>query len=272
MSIHSHLVAITILLATASTLCPSAVPEHLKVRLVSDTDSVQSGRPLLVGLHFEMDEGWHIYWKNPGDSGEPPRVRWSLPVGFQAAEVQWPAPTRLGSGSVIDYGYEEPVLLPVEIETPEGLAIGSSVTLAASVSWLVCKDICVPGKTDVTLSLPVRTSKGSSSASHQLLQDARSRVPKPLPPAWTAEATSEMDYFVLTIHGVGTGNASFFPLESDQIDNAAPQRMTPLSDGVRLTLKNSDRLLKPPVVLSGVLELGSGRAYLVSAAVHARPR
>jgi DsbC/DsbD-like thiol-disulfide interchange protein len=272
MPIRSGLVSTVIVLATASPWGRPAETEHLKVQLVSDTDSVQPGRPVLLGLHFEIERQWHIYWRNPGDSGEPPRVRWNLPAGFQAGEIQWPAPERLGSGSVIDYGYQEPVLLPVEMQTPKTtLVVGSSVTLSAEVSWLVCKDICVPGKADLTLSLPVRTAPGSVSASHALFEEARLRLPKPMPLVWRAQVTSEKDRFVLTIHGAGIGQASFFPLEAGQIDNAAPQTATALPGGMRLTLKKSDQLLKTPAMLDGVLKLNSGRVYTVSALVRSLP-
>jgi DsbC/DsbD-like thiol-disulfide interchange protein len=269
--IRSRLISTMILLVTASTWARPAETEHLNLQLLSDTDSVQPGTALLVGLHFEMEKNWHIYWKNPGDSGEPPRVRWNLPAGFQTGELQWPAPARLGSGSVIDYGYEQPVLLFVEMQTPENLAVGSRVTLFADVSWLVCKDICVPGKANVMLSLPVRTAPGSASASHVLFRDARSRVPKPMPSTWRADATSEKDGFVLTIHGADVARASFFPLEADQIDNAAPQRLTTLPGSLRLTLKKSEQLLKTPAMLDGVLELSTGRSYTVSASVRPLP-
>lgn len=268
---RSRLISTMILLVAVSTSARPAETEHLNVQLVSDTDSVQPGTALSVGLHFEMEKNWHIYWKNPGDSGEPPRVRWNLPAGFQAGEVQWPAPARLGSGSVIDYGYEQPVLLFVEMQTPENLTVGSRVTLSADVSWLVCKDICVPGKANVTLSLPVRTAPGSASASQVLFRDARSRVPKPMPSKWRTDATSEKDGFVLTIHGADVARASFFPLEADQIDNAAPQTLTTLPGGLRVTLKKSEQLLKAPALLDGVLELSTGRSYTVSAPVRTLP-
>ena len=248
-----------------------AETEQLRVQLISATDSVQPGRPLLVGLRFEMQKQWHIYWRNPGDSGEPPRIRWKLPAGFQAGEVQWPAPERLGMGSVIDYGYQGSVLLPVELQTPRSLAVGGSITLSAEISWLVCKDICVPGRADLTLSLPVRIAPGPVSASHSLFQETRSRLPKPMPPDWSAEATSEQTFLVLTIHGVRGAEASFFPLEADQVDNAAPQTATKVPGGVRLTLKKSDQSSKTPARLDGVLKLSSGRAYAVSAPVHALP-
>jgi thiol:disulfide interchange protein DsbD len=259
-------------LAAAPGWGQAAETEQLSVQLVSDTDSVQPGKPLLVGLRFDMQQQWHIYWRNPGDSGEPPRVRWKLPAGFQAGAIQWPAPERLGSGSVIDFGYPGSVLLPVQLQTPSTMvAPGGSITLSAEVSWLVCKDICVPGEAALTLTLPVRPAPGPVSASHALFQQAGSRLPQPMPAGWRAEASSGQAVFLLTIHGAGVGPASFFPLEADQIDNAAAQTSTALPDGVQLTLKKSEQLAGTPARLDGVLNLGPGRAYAVSAPVRALP-
>jgi thiol:disulfide interchange protein DsbD len=263
--------ATVLVLLTASAWGHSAETDQLKVQLISDTDAVQPGSALLVGLRFEMQKQWHIYWRNPGDSGEPPQVRWKLPAGFRAGEVQWPAPERLGSGSVIDYGYRGSVLLPVVIQTPRTALAAASITLSAEVSWLVCKDICVPGQADLTLSLPVRMAPAPVSASHPLFQEAGSRLPKPMPPAWRIEATSEPAFFVLTVQGAGVGNGAFFPFEADQIDHAAPQTTTVLPDGVRLVLKKSDQLAKTPARLDGVLELGSGQVYALSVPVRSRP-
>ena len=261
-----------LVLATASGWGFAAETAQLKVQLISDAVAVQPGRPLWVGLLFELRQQWHMYWRNPGDSGEPPRVRWKLPPGFRAGDVQWPAPERLGTGSVIDYGYRDSVLLPVEIQTPATiLPAGGSITLSAEVSWLVCGNLCVPGKAELALSLPVRTAPGPVSASHALFQEARARLPMPMPPAWSSEAASGKESFVLTVHGAGAAQASLFPLEADQIDNAAPQTATRLPDGVRLTLRKSEQLMKTPATLDGVLDLGSGRVYAVSAPVRPLP-
>ena len=259
-----------LLLASACAWRCLAETEHLTVKLISDASSVEPARPLWVGLHFDIEQHWHIYWRNPGDSGEPPRVRWNLPTGFRAGDIEWPAPSRLGSGSVIDYGYEAPVLLPVELQAPNSLSPGSSVTLAADVSWLICKDICVPGRASLTLSLPVEATPGLPSASHALFQVAKSRAPKAAPSTWKIEAISEKDQFVLMIYGSGMTTASFFPLEADQIDNAAPQAIAALPGGVQLTLRKSDRLVKTPATLAGVLEGGPGRAYAVSVPVRSQ--
>src|SRR5208337_2359168 len=111
---------------------------HGTVDLIAEQSSVQPTRPFWVGLHFQLEKGWHIYWTNPGDSGEPPRVKWDLPAGFQAGSLLWPIPRRIEDHSLIDYGYQNEVLLPVEIRPPASLGMGSDVQLSATVNWLVC--------------------------------------------------------------------------------------------------------------------------------------
>jgi DsbC/DsbD-like thiol-disulfide interchange protein len=251
----------------------AADTDHLKVDLISDAASVTPGKPLWVGFHFVPEKEWHIYWVNPGDSGEPPRVTWHLPDGFQAGSIEWPAPERLGAGTVIDYGYSGPVVLPVEVRVPANVKPGSTIAISATLRWLVCHDICVPGKADLTLSLPVQTSPAPQSSSHELFKEALARVPKPAPAAWKVEAVSENDDFVLTVHaGARIQNATFFPLDAEQIENSAPQNVSAIPGGVRLTLKKSDQLLKTPATLRGVIELADGKAYEVSAPVSAPRR
>jgi len=266
MPIRPRFLSILLALAALSAWGGPAV----KVRLICETDSVQPGRPLRVGLRFELREHWHIYWRNPGDSGMPPQVRWNLPAGFRAGDIQWPVPERLGSGSVIDFGYRESVVLPVEIQTPAAtLEAGSTVTLSAEVSWLACRDLCVPGRADLTLSLPVRLTPGPAPGSHALFQEAERRLPRPMPAGWKAEAVPEGEVFVMTIRGAGEAKARFFPFEGDQIDHAAPQIATALPDGLRLILRKSVQLARMPARLEGVLKLGSGEAYAVSVPVRA---
>jgi len=242
---------------------------HGKAELIADENAIVPGRTLMVGLRFELEKGWHIYWLNPGDSGQPPRVQWTLPAGFRAGEIEWPYPKRLGTASVVDYGYEDQVLLMAPIEPPANLRPGSSVTLAADVRWLVCREICLPEQAHLTLSLPVQKQlpKGDP-AWRQLFQKTKALLPKPLPRGWKASAIAEKDDFVLTvITGAPEKAATFFPLEPGQIDNAAPQKVNFLDRGVRLTLRKSDQLVKLVVTLNGVLVLPDGKAFQIAAPV-----
>lgn len=246
---------------------------HSVVTLLSDRASLVPGGRVWVGVWFRMEKGWHIYWVNPGDSGEPPKIRWQLPLGFQVGSIEWPTPEKLTAPSIVDYGYENDVLLISPLTAPVSAKNGEEATIAAKVSWLVCRDICIPGKGQVSLTLPVKSAirgwKGSaSSADVAMLLGARSKVPKRPPGAWKISAASDQDDFVLNVEtGKRENAATFFPLEPEQIKNSASQTATPFSRGVRLRLRKSDGLLKPISALRGVLVFGSGRAYEIAAPV-----
>jgi thiol:disulfide interchange protein DsbD len=241
---------------------------HGTVNLITASSSVEPQRPFCAGLHFHLEPGWHIYWTNPGDSGEPPRIRWNLPAGFQAGPLLWPKPSRIEDHSLIDFGYQNDVLLPVEITVPGTARVGSSVQLDGTVSWLVCREICVPGHADLTLTLPVRNVAPSASAEHALFARARADVPAPAPKSWKVTSRLEAHTFVLDIQAVKReAGATFFPLEPNQIENAAPQKAIPSPRGIQLELVKSDQMLKPPLRLTGVVELPSGQAYVIDAPV-----
>jgi len=242
---------------------------HGAIHLVSEQTLVQPGRPIWLGLHFQLEPGWHIYWVNPGDSGEPPRVKWTLPEGFVAGPLNWPSPRRIEDHSLIDYGYQNEVLLPVQITPPARLKAGEKADLSATVNWLVCRDICVPGHATLDLAIPVGTgSPAPPSPSHPLFAKARSDLPRPAPKAWKLKASLDRRQFVLDVEtGKQEAGGAFFPLEPNQLENAAPQRITPYSRGIRIELQRSDQMVKLPSLLRGVLVLSSGQGFMIEAPV-----
>jgi DsbC/DsbD-like thiol-disulfide interchange protein len=256
-------------------LTPNAVAQsraagpHATVTLLSDRDAIVPDERMWIGLRFQMEKGWHIYWVNPGDSGEPPKVQWQLPAGFHVAPIEWPAPEKLTAPSIVDYGYENEVLLMAPVRVPAHLTPGANIPLAADVNWLVCKDICIPAKAHVTLTLPARGApqdKAPSSAA--LFVETEKSLPRAAQANWKITAISEKDGFVLTVEtGTRESAATFFPLDPEQIKNDAAQAATPFSRGVRLRLQKSDGLLKPISALRGVLVFGTGRAYTITALV-----
>ncbi len=251
-----------------------ATGPHATVTLLANRANPVSGEQLVIGLHFQMEKGWHVYWRNPGDSGEPPKIQWQVPAGFHVGAIEWPAPEKLTAPSIVDYGYENDVLLFAPLSVPADLRNGKNVTVAANVNWLVCREMCIPGKAQLSLRLPVdKRADSSSSAKLMVFARAEAKVPKGLPAKWKAYATNEKKDFVLTVEtGKQESVAAFFPLEAEQINNDAPQAATPFLRGVRLKLQKSDGLLKPIARLRGVLELGSGRAYEISAPVYTSSR
>ena len=252
--------------AAPPAIAQSASPVDLD--LVSEVNAIRAGQAIWVGLKFTVQKDWHIYWQNPGDSGQPPRAQWELPAGFRVGELQWPVPVRLGAGSVVDFGYDRDAMLLVRITPPATLPPGSSVTLSANVAWLMCRDICIPGKKRVALSLPVKVASERNVSHEALFTQARASLPLPIPRAWRATLAEDEDQFVLTVRTAKREtSAYFFPLDPGQIDHSAPQVLKPMAEGFRLSMRKSDQLLHRPKALRGVLVLRGGSGYSIQVAL-----
>src|SRR5262245_35851607 len=88
---------------------------HGTVELITENQWIAVGHTIHLGLHFQLEKGWHIYWLNPGDSGQAPTVKWQLPPGISTGAIEWPAPQRLSTSSIVDFGYEDDVMLIVPV-------------------------------------------------------------------------------------------------------------------------------------------------------------
>ncbi len=153
--------------------------KRAKVNLVSSVQAVVPGESFNVGLHFQIDEGWHIYWKNGGDAGTPPRATWTLPSGFTIGELQFPVPVlHIDAGTIVSNILEgEPVLLS-RVSTPSALK-GQTVTIAGKIKYLVCEKACLREEAEVSLELPVVSSGGKVELDNEkLFSRARKALPR----------------------------------------------------------------------------------------------
>jgi thiol:disulfide interchange protein DsbD len=267
------LFALALALSWSSTVdAQTAAQAHAKVDLVAENDSLEAGRVAWIGILFDLESGWHIYWVNPGDAGDPPHVEWNVPPGFRAGDIRWPVPARLPTGSLIDYGYEGRVLLAVPLQVPGGYKPGTPSPFTADVRYVICREVCIPAKAHVTLSIPSGNSALTETAARrELFHAARARWPKPLPAGWEIKASDTGSQVVLSIRtGRREAAATFFPLDQDQIDNAAPQVVAPAERGAQLTLQKVDPLSKPISMLKGIILLASDRAFEIAVPVTAR--
>jgi DsbC/DsbD-like thiol-disulfide interchange protein len=268
--VSPHFLALTVsLLLAVAAGAQTPVETHAKIQLVSEEKSIRPGGSSWLGVLFQLDPGWHIYWQNPGDSGEPPIIEWRLPVGFRAGAIRWPWPIRLGTNSVRDYGYEGEVLLMASIDAPTNMNASTPVSIAATVKYIVCREICVPGISDITLSLPPNSLPFDEPSPWQgLFRITMALLPKPLPSAWKASAVSVGDHFILSLKGPGSAEElMFFPFDRNVIENAAPQNLESRHGALRLTLKKSEHLLKPVSNLRGVVFLDQYRVFEIAVPV-----
>lgn len=134
--------------------------------------------PFTVGLHFKLEPEWHIYWKNAGDAGTPVEVEWTLPKGFSASGPEHPVPVKFVVSDIVGYGYKDEVVLPVQITPPASSNTSQPLTLSAKVSWLACRESCIPGDTSLTLNLG-NLSGADIASGKALIETYRKKLPSP---------------------------------------------------------------------------------------------
>ncbi|MGC1463280.1 MAG: thioredoxin family protein [Terracidiphilus sp.] len=246
----------------------SADAPHVHVRLIVPASAINRGQTADAGLYFKIDTGWHVYWKNPGDAGEPPHIKWTLPDGIDAGPLRFPAPKRLPLGPLMDFGYEDEVLFPFALSVAQTAKPGPAV-LHAKVDWLVCQASCIPGKADLEIfrNVPERSGKATlANPDAEIFHRLSGLVPKPLPAEMKASFLPTKDGFQLTVStGRTESQAAFFPADQAIVDNPAPQKFSSTSTALTLDLKKDADLAATPAQLRGVLELSGGRSYEIAA-------
>jgi len=184
-------------------------------------EGVVPGKPLQLGLLIEHQPHWHTYWKNPGDSGLPTTLAFTLPAGFSTGEIRWPTPARLPIGPLMNFGYEGRLLLPVAVQVPASFS-GESLEVKLRADWLVCKDVCIPEGGDFSLQLPARAATAGHAEAFAAAEAAAPR------PAAGAKAQAEIKEGALQVRISGLPAAwqgrdlQLFPETAGVLNNAAP--------------------------------------------------
>lgn len=247
--------------------------QHLTVELVTETGTIAPNHDFLAGLHFILDPGWHVYWINAGDAGLPPRVEWQLPAGVTAGDLQFPAPQRLPLGPLMDFGYENEVLLPVPMHAGNSVQPGSKETLRGNLHFLVCRTVCIPGQADLEHTISVAAQPGAPDpGTEPLFLAAERHLPSSLPANASVSVTQTKAAFIVALQtGHRIASAEFYPFDQNVIANAAPQKIEPLADGIRITIPKAQGLQQVPAQLHGLIKLPDGTAYQFTSAVTSAP-
>jgi thiol:disulfide interchange protein DsbD len=218
-----------LLMVSAGAWAAPVRTDNVEAELTAERSVVAPGQTVRVALTQRIRPGWHTYWVNPGDSGLPTEIQWTLPEDWRAGPIQWPAPRRIPVGPLVNFGYENEVHLLTEIAVPATARPGETVTLTAAASWLVCEEICIPEQADLTLDLAIAATAAAPSAEQAtLFAEADSAMPVPSPVPVRAERRG--DRLVLTLplpeaEGAAVTEAYFFPEETGAVDLAAPQTL-----------------------------------------------
>jgi thiol:disulfide interchange protein/DsbC/DsbD-like thiol-disulfide interchange protein len=265
-----RLFLLVLLLAGLAAAQAGRAPKDLvRARLVAEAVALAPGRTVTLGLHLAMKPGWHVYWRNPGDSGLPPEMAWRLPEGFAVGPTQWPAPERIPVQTLMNFGYEGTVTLLVPLHVPESLRAGGRVPLSGTLSYLVCEEICIPGTAELALDLPVTSGPAPEPDPAQTHLFAEARAALPVPAPFPVRAVREGETLALHLGrpdgAIPIRDAAFFPYAESALDNAAEQSLQGEDGTQSLVLKPGEAAVAPEA-LGGVLtfdEGGTRRAYAV---------
>ena len=234
---------------------------HVQAELIASQTSFVPGQPIEAALRLQIIDHWHTYWRNPGDSGLPTKLKWTLPEGFTAGEIEWPYPKNHALGPLMNFGYEGEVLHVVKIQTPANFKAGSVATFVAKADWLVCADVCIPEEGVLTFSIQAATTTpqpdGRWVKSFATARDA-------IPSKTLDGVSAKIDGFTLRITAKnaaasGVNTATFYPHRDDVIANAAKQIFTKTADGFELDVTLADPRNEELKTLDGVLVAGNAR-------------
>jgi thiol:disulfide interchange protein len=260
------------LLTGAAIAGPIVNSGHIESELVPQESGIAPGGTIYVALRQKIQQDWHTYWRNPGDAGEPTKIAWTLPSGWAAGDMVWPTPIKAKLGPLLDYAYEGEVLIPVPISAPASAQVGTTVSLTAKVSYLVCEQVCVPEDAELSLLLPVVA--GSPSADPQWggkIAEVLAKAPKPAGLKAVFKLDSQALKLAVTggpLKGADMADAYFFPYSPKVIEHAAEQTIERGPEGLTLTLKPGYDFVgggTPPASLEGVLALADGSAWEIAA-------
>jgi thiol:disulfide interchange protein/DsbC/DsbD-like thiol-disulfide interchange protein len=269
---------LTTFAATPAHAAPVKTP-HVEAELIARHTAIVPGQPVEAALRLKIIDHWHTYWVNPGDSGLPTKLAWTLPAGFTAGAIEWPHPKKLPLGPLTNFGYEGEVLHLVTLQTPVGLKAGESVNLSAKADWLVCADVCIPEEGVVSLTLPVSVGPLiADTRNASAFASARASLPQAAT-GWKTNATvagAELKILITPPSGetFDAKEISFYPLRDDVIANAGKQVLARGSEGLMLTVPLADPVNRELKSLDGVLvseggwgKTAAGKAIAISSPV-----
>jgi thiol:disulfide interchange protein/DsbC/DsbD-like thiol-disulfide interchange protein len=270
-------------LTLGSALAPVAAatpPDSPRARLdlVSEQAAIAPGGAVWLGIRQRIAPGWHTYWLNPGDSGEPLSMEWALPAGFRAEPIVWPHPERIPVGPAMSHGYTDEAVLLVRVTAPADAREGTTITLGGRASLLVCEKICIPEEQEIALTLPVRAGPIAPSPDAPVIARARRAVPVASP--WPATIAVSPERVVLSFDARGLAaervqDVWFYPTAWGLVEPAGRQEARVDSRGITLTLARGALPTAGAGAVDGVLvmkERIEGQLVSQAFAVRAEPR
>ncbi len=215
----------------------TAQTEEVTAELLADRAAVAPGGSVWLGLDLKIKQGWHTYWRTPGDSGQPTSIRWTLPAGVTAQEIQWPVPDRVEVLGIMNFGYHDRVTLLNELKV-DPAAVPANAEIKADVTWLVCADVCIPQDASFSMPLKIDPAAGNDTTpGASMIEVVKNSLPRAAPfPVKAARSGDQITF------NAGPGiqgaikSATYFPTQDGLIVNASPQTVKVKGDTVSVAV------------------------------------
>jgi DsbC/DsbD-like thiol-disulfide interchange protein/cytochrome c biogenesis protein CcdA len=247
---------------------------HVAAGLEAETLRPASGSTVTLAITMRPDPGWHGYWSNPGDAGEGLSLDWKLPAGASAGTPHFPVPETLIISGFMNYVYERPHAVLVDLKLPDGLAAGTVLPISVHAYWLACTDrVCVPQ--EGRLSLDLRIGDGAIDPANRARFDAwRAELPVPLDrEARYAVTGKRIEIAIPYPASAALAQPYYFPAAAGVIDHMAPQKLRRTGNWLVVeTALSPTRKKALPDTISGLFRIGEGEGLMVSARAGAVPK
>ncbi len=203
---------------------------NLVVSLISDHKTLSTSSAASVGVLFEPNPGWHVYWRNPGDTGLSPEITWQLPQGTHISDIVWAYPEAIPVAHLMNYGFHDTLLLPTQVSFKNQAPKAKKIRVGAHVKWLVCKESCIPGEAQLVTELNLGTEAEIDPQHHDKFNVWLEKVPKPLATmhqyAALSETELEIEIYAKQLMFKGAQLVEVFVENTDLVKYSAPQKIT----------------------------------------------
>lgn len=267
------LVAMAFVMTLPANAQASAKSEHAEGTLVFERAAATPDEAFLGALQLKLADGWHVYWKNAGDSGLPPSASWTSSPQVTAGDFRFPTPHPIPLQTLMNYGYEHEVVLPFEVKISPEAKPGDRLTISAQFDYLICADVCIPEGIALSVDMPIAATPAADDAGSTII----ARTLPTLPVALTGSAAVERAGNNFRIGVVDQSLAAaatsakwlrFFP-DGPDILHPAPQQVRVGPDGVSVEVKASEFAKPGDSALSGIIGVeqadGTMRGWVVPA-------
>ena len=225
-------------------------------KFVVDSYSLEKSRSIPIGILVELEKGWHLYWRNSGDTGMPTTVEFDLPEGITVSGIQWAVPKVFEFDGLASFGYEKQVPLLTELIIPENYQ-SNSVSVTAKLKSLICKDVCIPFNTTISKEIILMNNFPADDDVSTLFAQTRKNLPE-VKNGFELSFTPDEDFITLIIQSLNLdlikiNSLYFLPYDNGIFKNTAEQNYKVKDDSIELKLEYDHFKTKELRELLGIL-------------------